>query len=103
MSEERINTGKRWIGQCFEKIREEYKERVNIKAWGWKENDPAYYICLQEIEGNDDIDFIPSQSKGFTRGKVEDCGNPNPTNNYVRQCVERVIRDKFELLVRQSQ
>lgn len=101
MSDERTQSGKYWAGRLFEKIRDEYKHTVEIEKWGWKDNWPAYFIWLH-IEGRDDIDFIPSQDRGFTQGQIDDRGNPDPVNDPSRQDVEATIRWKFELLAKQN-
>ena len=95
--EQRIEVGKRWAGDIFEGMREQYRDQVPIYHWIWKERRPGHVIRFMTA-GRDNIQFIPSEQHGFTQEQLFDCGDPDPANDPVRREVRNRIRSQFESL-----
>lgn len=94
MAPNQVARGKRWLEDTFERISQEFKDRVVIEHWVWQDNDPDYHLCFQ-MTGQEALDSL-----AFTRGTLMTCGSSNPTHHPVRERVEASIRHRFCVLLR---
>jgi hypothetical protein len=95
--EQCIEVGKRWAGEVFEELREQYRDQVPIYHWIWKESRGGHTIRFLTA-GRDDIQFIPSEHHAFSQDQLAACGNPPPASDPPRQEVKDHIRSRFEFL-----
>ena len=95
-SEQFIRAGKIFVEQNFEKVRDKFREHIEIPTWKWKIIPDFYNIEFEIVQGYRVTFLFPDD--GLLEVYIESCGNTDPKHDDDRSFVESFIQNKFKSL-----